>query len=117
MPKDNEAVLTPPATPSPVGLSTTPVFRHFTALSTTGEVIDPAQDALDSATSPGESIAVAMDKLIAPLVSALSKGQSPDEALDIIAASYPQLDDAQLQQLIKQALFVSEVWGRLNAES
>ena len=60
---------------------------------------------------------MAMDKLIAPLVSALSKGQSPDEALDIIAASYPQLDDAQLQQLIKQALFVSEVWGRLNAES
>ncbi|ANZ86631.1 MULTISPECIES: DUF935 domain-containing protein [Enterobacterales] len=117
VPKENEAVLTPPATPSPVGLSTTPVFRHFAALSTTGEVVDPAQDALDSATSPGESIAVAMDKLIAPLVSALSKGQSPDEALDIIAASYPQLDDTQLQQLIKQALFVSEVWGRLNAES
>ncbi|SAD58721.1 Mu-like prophage FluMu protein gp29 [Enterobacter roggenkampii] len=117
VPKENEAVLTPPATPSPVGLSTTPVFRHFAALSTTGEVVDPAQDALDSATSPGESIAVAMDKLIAPLVSALREGQSPDEALDIIAASYPQLDDTQLQQLIKQALFVSEVWGRLNAES
>ena len=49
--------------------------------------------------------------------SYLAAGQSPDEALDIIAASYPQLDDTQLQQLIKQALFVSEVWGRLNAES
>lgn len=76
MPKDNEAVLTPPVAPSPVGLSTSPVFRHFTALSTTGEVVDPAQDALDSATSPGESIAEAMDKLIAPLVSALSKGKA-----------------------------------------
>jgi phage gp29-like protein len=76
VPKENEAVLTPPAAPSPVGLSTTPVFRHFAALSTTGEVVDPAQDALDSATSPGESIAVAMDKLIAPLVSAL-RGAKP----------------------------------------
>ena len=53
-------MLTPPAAPSPVGLSTSPVFRHFAALSTTGEVVDPAQDALDSATSPGESIAKAM---------------------------------------------------------
>ena len=58
-----------------------------------------------------------MEKLIAPVIAALNQGQSPDEALDIIAASYPLLDDSQLQQLLKQALFVSEVWGRLNAES
>ncbi|AKE61135.1 Mu-like prophage FluMu protein gp29 [Citrobacter amalonaticus Y19] len=119
-PKDNEEVLTPtaPSSPmAPVALSHAPVFRHFTALSTTGEITDPAQDALDNASSPGAAISQAMEKLIAPLVAALQQGQTPDEALDIIAASYPQLDDAHLQQLISQALFVSEVWGRLNADS
>ncbi|HEM7399222.1 TPA: DUF935 family protein [Citrobacter farmeri] len=94
-----------------------PVYRHFTALSTTGDITDPAQDALDSATRPGESISQAMEKLIAPLVTALQQGQTPDDALDIVAASYPLLDDDQLQQLLHQAIFVSEVWGRLNAES
>ncbi|HCT7632559.1 TPA: DUF935 domain-containing protein [Citrobacter koseri] len=121
VPKDNEDVLTPPAAPAPVQALATrtpaPVYRQFTALTTTGEIADPAQDALDSAVSPGQAIGEAMEKLIAPLVTALQQGQTPDDALDIIAASYPLLDDSQLQQLLHQALFVSEVWGRLNAES
>ncbi|HDV0806007.1 TPA: DUF935 family protein, partial [Yersinia enterocolitica] len=56
-------------------------------------------------------------KLITPLVAALSQGQSPDEAINIIAASYPALDDNQLQQLLAQAIFVADIWGHLNAES
>ena len=119
VPKDNEDVLSaPPATSAmPVALSTMPRYRSFAALTASGEIADPAQDALDSATSPGASIGLAMEKLITPLVTALNQGQSPDEAIDIIAASYPQLDDSQLQQLLAQAIFVSDVWGRLNAES
>ncbi|SAZ05331.1 DUF935 domain-containing protein [Citrobacter amalonaticus] len=120
VPKDGEEVLTAPSPTGPVALTTrtaSPVYRHFTALSTTGDITDPAQDALDSATRPGESISQAMEKLIAPLVTALQQGQTPDDALDIVAASYPLLDDDQLQQLLHQAIFVSEVWGRLNAES
>lgn len=119
VPKDNEDVLSPPsAAPAmPVALSTHPVYRNFAALTASGEIADPAQDALDSAMSPGAAIGQAMEKLIAPLVTALRQGQSPDEAIDIIAASYPQLDSVQLQQLLTQAIFVSDVWGRLNADS
>ncbi|WPU22576.1 DUF935 domain-containing protein [Cedecea neteri] len=121
VPKDNEEVLTAPLMVPPVqALTTQPgglSFRRFAALSSTGEITDPAQDALDNSLQPGAAIGQAMEKLIAPLVTALQQGQSPDDALDIIAASYPQLDDTQLQQLLHQALFVSEVWGHLNAES
>ena len=118
-PQKGEVVLAAPArSASMAGLSMQngAAWSNFTALSTRTDITDPAQDALDK-TSPGIAIGEAMEKLIAPVIAALNQGQSPDEALDIIAASYPLLDDSQLQQLLKQALFVSEVWGRLNAES
>ncbi|WP_314140420.1 DUF935 domain-containing protein [Buttiauxella noackiae] len=120
VPKNDEAVLTAPVPATSVSALTTTLpsgnWRRFTALTTHGDISDPAQDALDN-TRPGDAISQAMEKLIAPLVTALSQGQSPDDALDIIAASYPLLDDSQLRQLLQQALFVSDVWGRLNAES
>ncbi|HCB2353218.1 TPA: DUF935 domain-containing protein [Escherichia coli] len=121
LPKKNEDVLIAPAGGAgTAALSTVPQslrYRHFAALDTNGDITDPGQDALDNATRPAAAIGQAMEKLIAPLVTALQSGQSPDDAMDIIAASYPALDDEQLQQLLHQALFVSEVWGRLNAES
>ena len=58
-----------------------------------------------------------MDKLIAPLVSASERGKAPDEALDIITASYPQLDDTQLQTADKIGTVCQRSLGRLNAES
>lgn len=73
--------------------------------------------ALDNAQTVPDAINNAMQQLIAPLVAALSQGNTPDDALDIIVASYPNLDDSQLQQLLTQALFVADIWGRLNADS
>ncbi|KGA31967.1 DUF935 domain-containing protein [Pectobacterium odoriferum] len=118
VPQNNEPVLEGAPTPAPMtGLSVSP-YRSFAALSTVpGEISDPAQSALDSARSTPEAINDAMQALIAPLVTALQQGQTPDDALDIIAASYPALDDSQLQQLLSQALFVADVWGRLNADT
>ncbi|WP_350312373.1 DUF935 domain-containing protein [Dickeya fangzhongdai] len=120
VPKDDEPVLTPtPAATPAAALSYRPSpYRSFAALSTTGvdDISDPAQVALDNARSTPEAINDAMHALIAPLVAALQNGQTPDDALDIIAASYPALDDAQLQQLLAQALFVADVWGHLNAD-
>ena len=58
-----------------------------------------------------------MEKLIAPLVAALQDGKLPDEAMDIIVGSYPDLDDSELVTLLEQALFVSDVWGRLNSDA
>lgn len=49
-----------------------------------------------------------------PVIAALDRGHSPDEAMVMLAESYPRLDDGELRQLIAQAIFVADVWGRLN---
>jgi phage gp29-like protein len=121
VPQQGEEVLVAPA-PAPMSAGLSLVsnpqrFTSFAALSTTPEVDDPAQVMLDEAQTVPEAINQAMDKLISPLVAALSQGQSPDEAINVIAASYPALDDSQLQQLLTQAIFVADIWGHLNAES
>ncbi|CNL92269.1 Mu-like prophage protein gp29 [Yersinia frederiksenii] len=121
VPQQGEEVLVAPA-PAPMSaglsLASNPQrFTSFAALSANPEIDDLAQVVLDEALSVPEAINQAMDKLISPLVAALNQGQSPDEAINIIAASYPTLDDSQLQQLLTQAIFVADIWGHLNAES
>lgn len=34
-----------------------------------------------------------------------------------LATAWPELDDSQLQQLLAQAIFVADVWGRLHGDS
>ncbi|MEX9876252.1 DUF935 family protein, partial [Providencia rettgeri] len=79
--------------------------------------IDPAQITLDNAPPQSDSISAAMSQLLTPMVAALKQGQSVDEAMNIIAQSYPLLDDSTLQTLLSQAIFVADVWGRLHADS
>ncbi|EPV4593762.1 DUF935 domain-containing protein, partial [Yersinia enterocolitica] len=121
VPQQGEDVLTAPE-PTPMSaslsLASNPQqFKSFVALTANPESDDPAQVVLDEAQTVPKAINQAMEKLITPLVAALSQGQSPDEAINIIAASYPALDDNQLQQLLAQAIFVADIWGHLNAES
>lgn len=106
-----------PPEPAPISASLSQQFKSFAALTANSEVDDPVQVVLDKAQSVPEVINQAMGKLITPLVAALNQGQSPDEAINIIAASYPALGDSQLQQLLTQAIFVADIWGHLNAES
>ncbi|TXE27143.1 DUF935 domain-containing protein [Serratia marcescens] len=75
-----------------------------------------AQDTLDAAPEAFAGLVnTAMADLLAPVLAALQQGRTPDEARDIIASAYPQLNDAALRQLIAQAVFVSDLWGRVNA--
>ncbi|HED5569718.1 TPA: DUF935 domain-containing protein [Yersinia enterocolitica] len=118
VPQKGEAVLQPPVqTPAQPPVALSQRFRRIAALTTAAELSDPAQDAIDNGRPVPEAIASAMEKLVAPLVAALQDGQSPDEAMNIIAASYPDLDDSELVTLLEQAIFVADVWGRLNADA
>lgn len=117
VPKDGEPVLKRRESFNPLGALSQSPYKSFAALSQQYDDIDPAQAALDSAPDIPDAINQAMQKLIMPLVVALQHGQTPDEALDIIAASYPALDDKEQQQLLMQALFVADVWGRLNGNN
>lgn len=80
-------------------------------------VMDIPQQALEQAADDvtgTDALSAAMNTIIRPIVSALALGDTPDEALAALAQSYPQLDDGELRQLLAQALFVGDIWGRLN---
>ncbi|MEQ1967372.1 DUF935 domain-containing protein [Xenorhabdus nematophila] len=119
-PQDNEPTLKPRIT----GILPTPLSHGLSrsGLGVLSQVhesadIDPAQIALDNAPPLSDPIGAAMSRLLSPLVSALQSGQNVDEAMNIVAASYPDLDDSTLQQLLAQAIFVADVWGHLHADT
>ncbi|MDS6630654.1 DUF935 family protein [Klebsiella michiganensis] len=119
VPQKDEAVLEAPAqtgTPLPVALSQR--FRRIAALTTAAELSDPAQEALDN------GYVRCRRRSPPPCRTSLRRWslpcrmyRLPDEAMDIIAGSYPDLDDSELVTLLEQALFVADVWGRLNSDA
>ncbi|KNC89697.1 DUF935 domain-containing protein [Trabulsiella odontotermitis] len=117
--KNGEPVLTrvPLASTTPASLSRIDGGLRLVALNQTTEDDDPAQTAIDRAQLPADVINQGMEALLAPLVQSLEQGQSADEAMNILAEAWPQLPDDTLRQLLEQAIFVTEVWGHLNADS
>lgn len=120
-PKDGEEVLELPQQRTSNGAASLSRIRQqlrLAALSSQPtEDDDPAQTAIDRAELPADAINQGMAELLAPLVQALQQGQSADEAMNILAQAWPALPDTALRQLLEQAIFVGDIWGRLNADS
>lgn len=118
-PKKGQALLQP-LTASPfgtVGLGQATAFTRLAALASTDTPVenDPIQVAIDDAPpSVASQVGQAMSAMLSPVMTALERGHSPDEAMAMLATAYPQLDDSELRQVIAQAIFVADVWGRLN---
>ena len=76
----------------------------------------PDQAALDQALNAlsGEEIDTAMAEVVKPLLQAIAE-HTPDQVLDLLAAKYPEMNAAKLEEMMARAYFVAEVWGRLNA--
>lgn len=115
-PEKGEAILvksgmTPLTGTQPVGLSLAALAQTTATSSNTSEqtALDTAPDTLASA------VGDAMTVLLTPVLAALAQGKSPDEACAALSDAYPNLDGDELQQLITQAVFVADIWGRLNA--
>ncbi|MFO6425596.1 DUF935 family protein [Escherichia coli] len=49
---------------------------------------------------------------MAPLVQAIQEGRDADEAMNVLAEAWPELPDETLRQLLTQAFFVADIWGR-----
>ncbi|WP_047396532.1 DUF935 domain-containing protein [Chitinibacter sp. ZOR0017] len=77
-----------------------------------GEVVYPDQHAIDTAELP--DLDAAMQALLAPLVRQIQSGDSPEAVKAALSSAWPELDDAQLQSMLTRALFVADVWGRIN---
>ena len=85
-----------------------------TANPTAADATDGAQTALDNMDA-GAALALAGEALLAPLMAELDAGLSPEALQARLGELYPQMDEAQLAEVLARALFVSEVWGRINA--
>jgi phage gp29-like protein len=76
----------------------------------------PDQEALDRAADglPAARLDQDMTAMLEPVFEALRRGDAA-EAQSLLADAYPGLDAKGLEDLLARALFVSELWGRLNA--
>ncbi|RMC99870.1 DUF935 domain-containing protein [Aquitalea palustris] len=90
---------------------------HYRAVlrNSEGELVYPDQQAIDDISLP--QLDSAVQQLLAPLISRIQSGEHPDSVLASLATAWPELDDSQLQQLLAQAIFVADVWGRLHGDS
>lgn len=81
-----------------------------------GELVYPDQAALDTAidTLPTDAIVDGLAAALKPAVAALSAGATPDEAAEALLAAQPDMNDQALRELLAHAMFVADVWGRLN---
>lgn len=120
-PKDGEPVLAGRVVATPKEKTTDALSRITETLKTfalsQSNDDDPAQTAIDNAVLPASQINAGMQELLTPLIEALNQGQTADEAMNILSQAWPDLPDTTLQQLLMQAIFVNDVWGRLNADS
>ncbi|MEW5970234.1 MAG: DUF935 family protein [Pseudomonadota bacterium] len=63
-----------------------------------------------------EKLQTQMNPLLKPLISKLKTAESYEQMMEIIATAYPDMDEAAFQQSLADALFISDIWGQLNAE-
>lgn len=79
-----------------------------------GEVVYPDQHALDEAKLPADAISAGVDKLLAPVITAIRAGETPDDAIEALLSAHPNMSDVQVAELLARALFVADIWGRVN---
>ncbi|PVX80043.1 DUF935 domain-containing protein [Paraburkholderia unamae] len=103
-----------PETPPPakqVRLTYRPVVQNAH-----GETIYPDQAQLDDTISglPAAPLAAGMDKLLAPVIQAIRNGETPDSAIEALLTAQPDMDEGALAELLARAMFVADIWGRVN---
>ena len=103
-----------PAAPAKDKAATKMAQAKATANPTAAEAKDGAQTALDNMDT-GAALALAGEALLAPLMAELDAGLPPEALQARLGELYPQMDEAQLAEVLARALFVSEVWGRVSA--
>lgn len=85
---------------------------------------DPATDelpadqaALDAAIEqlPADAIQAAMKKLLMPALKAIEAAETPDEVRQALLDAWPEMDAADIEELMTRAYFVADLVGRDSA--
>lgn len=108
----------PTAQPMSMANLTALLPRNTAALTIQGRVadgqlgLDKANDGLDP-----KQINNQMAALLKPVMEnlqALGANASTEDFYDALTASYPEMDESALRELLARAIFASEVWGRIS---
>ncbi|MCL4492528.1 MAG: DUF935 domain-containing protein [Nitrospirae bacterium] len=92
----------PDSTAAPVNLGQSPMFPDQTAL----------DDAIDSI-SP-EALQEQINGVLKPIIDLINSGEDYNVILDKLTEAYPNMDTSVIEEMLARAIFVSELWGRLN---
>lgn len=78
----------------------------------------PDQAALDAALDaiPPETMQRLMAPIIEPVITALESAEGFEAALAMLTAQYPAMDATKLENLLAQAMFAAELWGRQHTQ-
>ncbi len=90
----------------------TPSTKSTASFAETVGSLFPDQTAIDQIKDPAPDT---ITQTIKPVMDLISQGHSYQEVEDKLLEQYPTMNTSQVQQLMERAIFVSEVWGRLNA--
>lgn len=137
-PKDGEAVLkraTPPPAPGDFPDKKDPFkkkpavpaqpenlkgdFFMAALLKANEQGLYPDQTELDAAIESltAEQLQAAAEEALAPVIEMLKAQATPEEAMAKLASLYPAMQTRELEESLSRAMFVADVWGRLNADA
>jgi len=96
-----------------------PIFSHPSSYIESERAGKQGQDAIDDLGSylsdnkvRNQKIA---EKLLKPVITLIKKSTSFEEVFESLASLYPDLNDKELENLVTQALFIAENFGRITA--
>lgn len=91
--------------------------KNAAAFSETVTPAIPDQAALDAAINaiPAENMQAMSEAMLAPILKLIDEAGSFEEALAALAARYPDMDSARIEDLLARALFAAELWGYAHA--
>ncbi|WP_044469790.1 DUF935 domain-containing protein [Mannheimia massilioguelmaensis] len=107
---DDEVILERKTTPNPTALLNAQATGKMAVLS----VRQDPDVVLDKFEPSADEYQQVIDPILMPVVEALQQG-GYEFAQERIATLYADLDDSALEDMLARAIFVSDMWGRLNA--
>ncbi|WP_158780717.1 DUF935 domain-containing protein [Pantoea sp. BAV 3049] len=114
LPQDGQTILKPITRqlPGDAALSQA-VQMRLAALSAPQTTADGVQLQLDAAPQLlAAQASAAAETMLRPLIDRVKAARTPDDVYELLAASYPGMDDFALRELVGQAIFVADVMGQ-----
>ncbi|MBF0583092.1 MAG: DUF935 family protein [Magnetococcales bacterium] len=102
---------TPQPTPQPAAAKQSPPAQFAE-----GNLF-PAQQAVDAVAFDNDELQAIAAALLKPILARMQEGVSPEELLNLLGESYPEMDYQGLTELLDRLLFAGETWGRLDANN